>query len=111
MSSNDIYEADAVIVTASLGVLKKGIIRFTPELPLKKQQSIEKLAWGTLNKVMLKFPHKFWSDKDFIVVANKESKFHAWINEEPVCKQPVIVATISGKNAKELENSSDEEIV
>ena len=59
LSSNEIYEADTVIVTASLGVLKKEIIKFTPELPLKKQQSIEKLAWGTLNKVMLKFPHKF----------------------------------------------------
>ena len=110
LSGNDTYEADAVIVTASLGALKKEIIKFTPELPFKKQQSIEKLGWGTLNKVMLKFPHKFWSDTDFIVVANKESKFHAWINEEPVCKQPVIVATITGKNAKKLESNSDEEV-
>ena len=47
---------------------------------------------------------------DFIVVANKESKFHAWINEEPICKEPVIVATITGENAKKLENKSDEEV-
>jgi len=110
VSANEIYEANAVIVTASLGALKKEVIKFTPELPTKKQQSIEKLGWGTLNKVMLKFTHKFWGDTDFIVVANKESKFHAWINEEPICKEPVIVATITGENAKKLENKSDEEV-
>ncbi len=108
---NEIYEANAVIVTASLGVLKKEVIKFTPELPIEKKQSIKKLGWGTLNKVMLKFAHKFWSDTDFIVIANKESNFHAWINEEPVCKEPVIVATIAGKNAKKLENKTDEEVV
>ena len=87
------------------------MIKFTPELPIEKKQSIKKLGWGTLNKVMLKFAHKFWSDTDFIVIANKESNFHAWINEEPVCKEPVIVATIAGKNAKKLENKTDEEVV
>ena len=108
---SEIYEANAVIVTASLGVLKKEVIKFTPELPIEKKQSIKKLGWGTLNKVMLKFAHKFWSDTDFIVIANKESNFHAWINEEPVCKEPVIVATIAGKNAKKLENKTDEEVM
>ena len=111
ISGSEKYEANAVIVTASLGALKKEVIKFTPELPIEKKQSIKKLGWGTLNKVMLKFVHKFWSDKDFIVITNKESNFHAWINEEPVCKEPVIVATISGKNAKKLENKPDEEVV
>jgi len=111
ISGSEKYEANAVIVTASLGALKKEVIKFTPELPIEKKQSIKKLGWGTLNKVMLKFVHKFWSDKDFIVVANKESNFHAWINEEPVCKEPVIVANISGKNAKKFENKTDEEVV
>ena len=111
ISGSEKYEANAVIVTASLGALKKEVIKFTPDLPIEKKQSIKKLGWGTLNKIMLKFVHKFWSDKDFIVVANKESNFHAWINEEPICEEPVIVATISGKNAKKLENKTDEEVV
>ena len=111
ISGNEKYETDAVIVTASLGALKKEVIKFTPELPIEKKQSIKKLGWGTLNKVILKFENKFWSDTDFIVIANKESNFHAWINEEPVCKEPVIVANISGKNAKKFENKTDEEVV
>tara|TARA_B100000579_G_scaffold345856_1_gene298606 strand:+ start:411 stop:1709 length:1299 start_codon:yes stop_codon:yes gene_type:complete len=111
ISGNEKYEANAVIVTASLGALKKEVIKFTPELPIEKKQSIKKLGWGTLNKVILKFENKFWSDTDFIVIANKESNFHAWINEEPVCKEPVIVANISGKNAKKFENKTDEEVV
>ena len=111
ISGNEKYEANAVIVTASLGALKKEVIKFTPELPTEKKQSIKKLGWGTLNKVILKFENKFWSNTDFIVIANKESNFHAWINEEPVCKEPVIVANISGKNAKKFENKTDEEVV
>ena len=62
VSGNETYEANAVIVTASLGVLKKEVIKFIPELPIKKQQSIKKLGWGTLNfgviQILLLLPIK-----------------------------------------------------
>ena len=38
VSGNETYEANAVIVTASLGVLKKEVIKFIPELPIKNQR-------------------------------------------------------------------------
>lgn len=42
---------DAVVVTASLGVLKRGGIQFTPPLPERKLGAIRRLGFGVLNKV------------------------------------------------------------
>lgn len=43
--------ADAVLVTASLGVLKAGSIKFHPPLPQRKQDAIARMGFGILNKV------------------------------------------------------------
>jgi lysine-specific histone demethylase 1 len=42
---------DAVLVTVPLGVLKAGSIAFQPPLPQRKQEAIERMGFGTLNKV------------------------------------------------------------
>jgi polyamine oxidase len=39
--------ADYVIVTASLGVLKEGVIKFDPPLPADKQAAIKDMVGGT----------------------------------------------------------------
>lgn len=43
--------AAAVLVTASLGVLKKGSIAFQPPLPQRKLDVIQRMGFGVLNKV------------------------------------------------------------
>ncbi len=40
-----------MIVTASLGVLKRGGIQFSPALPERKLGAIKRLGFGVLNKV------------------------------------------------------------
>ena len=54
--------ADCCVVTVPLGVLKKEIIDFVPALPYRKLQAIENINFGTLNKVALVFPTKFWDE-------------------------------------------------
>jgi lysine-specific histone demethylase 1 len=49
--NGQIILADAVVVTASLGVLKSGSISFDPELPSEKRCAISRLGFGLLNKV------------------------------------------------------------
>uniref|UniRef100_A0A182NJL0 Amine oxidase domain-containing protein n=1 Tax=Anopheles dirus TaxID=7168 RepID=A0A182NJL0_9DIPT len=50
------YEADHVIVTVSLGVLKENYrTMFTPPLPPVNQRAIDGLYYGTVNKVLLQF--------------------------------------------------------
>lgn len=50
-SNGDIHEADKVIITTPLGVLKSGSISFQPPLPDWKQGVIERMGFGLLNKV------------------------------------------------------------
>ena len=49
------YAGDAVLVTAPLGVLKKGSIRFSPPLPERKLGAIQRMGFGVLNKVRCQF--------------------------------------------------------
>ena len=39
------------MVTIPLGVLKKGDVVFDPPLPPRKQEAIQRLGYGLLNKV------------------------------------------------------------
>ena len=41
-----------MVVTAPLGVLKAGTISFNPPLPVRKQEAIQRLGFGLLNKVL-----------------------------------------------------------
>ena len=47
------FEADRVVLTPSLGVLKSQSIHFAPSLPSWKLDAIERLGFGLLNKVRL----------------------------------------------------------
>eukprot|EP00230_Micromonas_polaris_P001641 CAMPEP_0119211372 /NCGR_PEP_ID=MMETSP1327-20130426/2906_1 /TAXON_ID=38833 /ORGANISM="Micromonas pusilla, Strain RCC2306" /LENGTH=908 /DNA_ID=CAMNT_0007208499 /DNA_START=113 /DNA_END=2836 /DNA_ORIENTATION=- len=58
-----VFVADAVVVTVPLGVLKRGDLRFVPELPVRKKTAIENLGFGALNKVLLLFPTTFWDTR------------------------------------------------
>jgi monoamine oxidase len=48
-------EADFVVVTLPLGVLKSKSVEFVPPLPREKAEAIEMMGMGTENKVILMF--------------------------------------------------------
>jgi monoamine oxidase len=50
-----VVRARAVVITVSVGVLKSGAIRFTPELPASTREALDGLAMGALSKVGLSF--------------------------------------------------------
>ncbi|XP_055071806.2 spermine oxidase [Misgurnus anguillicaudatus] len=57
------FEAEHVIVTVSLGVLKdKAKTMFQPSLPKNKLNAIENLGFGTVGKIFLYFENKFWPE-------------------------------------------------
>jgi lysine-specific histone demethylase 1 len=51
----DVYTANRVVVTLPLGVLKEGNVEFAPPLSDEKNVAIERLGFGTCNKVFLAF--------------------------------------------------------
>ncbi|XP_030767170.1 spermine oxidase [Sitophilus oryzae] len=71
------YSADHVIVTVSVGVLKDVYKKvFEPALPNKKVNAIENVPLGTVNKILLKFPYKWWPStvKDISFLWSEEDK-------------------------------------
>lgn len=62
-SDKDEYYADFVIITVSLGVLKKHYKHwFKPDLPKNVSQAIEDMGFATINKVFLQFENAWWDD-------------------------------------------------
>ena len=101
----DAYEADAVVVTLPLGVLKHGNVRFEPGLPKKKQLAIKRLGMGTLNKLALAFPKKMWpADPHFFChMSAKRGQFPVFLNQLRTSAKPVLVAFTGGSAARALE--------
>ena len=59
--SDEIFEAENVIVTVSLGVLKaKAESLFEPKLPDRKLEAIRKLGFGTVDKIYIEFDEPWW---------------------------------------------------
>ena len=50
-TNGEVIEADEVVLTAPLGVLKSDMIDFDPPLPSWKQSAISRMGFGLLNKV------------------------------------------------------------
>jgi len=50
-ANGEVFQAEHVVVTAPLGVLKKDKIKFSPPLPEWKTSCIDRMGYGLLNKV------------------------------------------------------------
>jgi len=93
--------------------LKQASIKFEPPLPESKQDAIDRLAMGVLNKVYLKFPAVFW-DKDVETISYVGERLGEgcdWLSFTPFTGQPVLMAFHGGEKGFALEDLSDDEIV
>ena len=62
-----VLDADHVVVTLPLGVLKAQAVEFDPPLPEWKSGAVERLGYGLLNKVVLVYDEAFWDvDNDMV---------------------------------------------
>lgn len=97
--SNEVYEADYVVVTVPLGCLKKNTIQFTPELSDAKKQAIQKLEFGAMDKVVIEFTEKFWDDNNLIRIINSPlTPFNFIVNFGRIVNKNTLIFLIGGKN-------------
>jgi monoamine oxidase len=74
-------EADYVIVTVPLGVLKNNRIEFLPALPAVKQNAIQKVGMNCVNKFLLTWDTAFWDDVQYIsYTPETKDKFNYFVN-------------------------------
>jgi len=131
--NGEVFEADYVIVSVSVGVLRKsvlslgapvmteeskesesedGAIRFVPQLPEWKVQAILQLKMALMNKVMFHFSKPFWNQKGLKStsrisrLSSKRGEFGWFLPYD----SGVIISWNTGSFAREIEHMTDEEV-
>lgn len=120
-------EADFVVNTIPLGVLKHGNIKFEPPLPEWKSSAIERLGFGVLNKVILVYKEAFWDeDRDIFGVlrnppnrhsldqkdyASQRGRFFQWFNVTQTSGLPVLLALMAGDAGYDTEQTCNDDLV
>jgi len=102
-------EADAILVTVPLGVLKAGTIRFAEPLRRSRREAIATLQMGLLNKAWLRFDRVAWPDDvDWIEWMGPETgKWGLWYSLARVLEQPVLLGFHAADEAAALERLDD----
>ncbi len=109
--------ATHVIVTVPLGVLKNGSIEFDPPLPDTKLDAIERLGFGTFEKVILTYPDRFWSGTFtsgavYYAGLDADRSFPLFIDMSDPAGTPTIVCLYAGHFGEIAQDTmSDAEII
>ena len=112
-TAKEIFEADRVIVTVPLGVLKANTIVFDPPLPEAKRLAIQRLGFGLLDKVVLKFDEPFWTEQfdmrsDMLGIAGRDQPVSDLVNSLRFTDVPLLIGLRGGANALAREADSDD---
>ena len=76
-----VSEADFVVVTVPLGILKANKIEFLPALPSAKQTAINKIGMNCVNKFLLTWDSAFWDDVQYLSYTPEiRDKFNYFVN-------------------------------
>ncbi|QIW95841.1 hypothetical protein AMS68_001359 [Peltaster fructicola] len=120
-TNGKVIEADEVILTAPLGVLKSDMIDFDPPLPDWKQGAIERMGFGLLNKVVLVYDAPFWDEsRDMFGLLNepeekdsldpqdyeaRRGRFYLIWNASRISGRPMLMALMAGHAAQQAETT------
>lgn len=111
-TAQGVFRARAVIVTVPLGVLQSGAVEFLPALPFAKQQALNRLGMGVLNKYYLRFPTAFWADSHLLgYVGERPGEWAEWLNLYALLGEPVLLGFNAGAFGRALEKDNDRAIV
>lgn len=105
-------KATHVIVTVPLGVLKAETVRFDPPLGQPKKRAIERLGFGSFEKVALTYASPVWQLDGPTNVVVADAARRAWpllLDLSAWYDQPVLVGIAVGRHAADLATKSEHE--
>ncbi|XP_067676399.1 uncharacterized protein [Haliotis asinina] len=116
--NGNVFTADVVIVTFSIGVLKSGSVIFNPPLPDWKIHNLYRVSLENYLSVYLKFPNtssRFWDDTEYILYADeRRGVFPVWQNLEADGLFPngtnILQMVTQGEVADRVSNMNNTEI-
>ncbi len=108
-----VTEADYVIVTVPLGILKANAILFIPTLPPIKQNAIQKIGMSCINKFLLTWNTAFWEDIQYITYTPEiKDKFNYFVNLKKVNPVANALMTFAYANyARQTETMTDAQVI
>ena len=108
-----VSEADYVLVTVPLGVLKANTIQFTPQLPTTKQNAIQKIGMNCVNKFLLTWDTAFWDDVQYISYTPEiRDKFNYFVNVKKFNPSANALMTFAYADyARATESMTDGEVI
>ncbi|KAK5172331.1 uncharacterized protein LTR77_003969 [Saxophila tyrrhenica] len=126
-SDGQIIEADQVVMTVPLGVLKDDVVDFDPPLPGWKYGVIQRMGFGLLNKVILLYDQSFWDDdRDMFGLLNdaeqqnsldpeeyarRRGRFYLIWNASKISGRPALVALMAGHAAHDAETTDSNSLL
>lgn len=113
MTNQGNIEADRVIVTLPLGVLKNNSVTFHPKLPQEKQDAMAKLHMGILNRLIMRFPKIFWPTEynGIYISPNTQPSISFYLNNQYFIKEPILTGFTGGEAGRNLENLTDSDLI
>jgi len=95
-------EADKVIVTTSLGVLKTGGVTFSPGLPADKTSSMSKIGFDHSIRIVIDFKRNFWGEDTGFIWGGTEGPSYLNIGVDRSEFYRTLSVTINGPKAQQL---------
>ena len=116
------YEKIINLVANNLQIQTNSIVKSvnysTPEninpiLPKYLQDSIEKVGFGTITKLALKFKDQFWESdvQYYYTVAKETGRWPVWLNYRTFSKVKILMGLCMGDYAKKADLMSNEELI
>lgn len=110
-----VYEARTAIFTFSIGMLKSGRVKFTPELPAYKKNALNFIHAGHESKVSIRFKQKFWPDNISLITRCDSQRRTGRVffdeNFGLPGKPPILSTLQGGDDGAKLRGKSDHEVL
>lgn len=110
-SARGIERFDGAVITLPLGVLRRGTVRFDPELPAEKLHAIETINAGHISKVILKLDRVYWPPQMTFLWTTGSMQVWWRPGQGHDNELPVITGFLGGSAAEELEVASEQEAI
>lgn len=110
-TNGETYDADRVIVTVSMGVLKSNKITFKPEMNEEKKKAIESINFHSGFKAVMKFSEKFYPDAINCKVENGEKAFYDMAFKKDAQTNVLGFLCTGNETQKYYELNSEQEII
>ena len=106
------FHAGSVVVTVPVGVLQSDDFVIEPPLPERHRQALDRLRMNAFEKVVLRFPERFWPDDVYAIrqLGPAGRWWHSWYDLTRLDGVPTLLTFAAGPAARAIRGWSDEQV-